>query len=184
MRALLLAWRAFGFCAHPLELALEHRLARGLLLSSTCEPLLLLLEPRRVVALPGNAVAAVELEDPAGDVVEEVAIVRDRDDGAGILLEECSSQRTDSASRWLVGSSSSSMSGFDSSRRHSATRRRSPPEIFVDVGVPRRQAQRVGGDLELALEVSQSPPGVDRVLQLGLLGGDLIEVGIGLGEGA
>ena len=32
--------------------------------------------------------AAVELEDPAGDVVEEVAIVRHRDDGARIALEE------------------------------------------------------------------------------------------------
>ena len=32
--------------------------------------------------------AAIELEDPAGDVVEEVAIVRDGDDGAGVVLEE------------------------------------------------------------------------------------------------
>ena len=31
--------------------------------------------------------AAVELEDPARDVVEEVAIVGDRDDGALVLLE-------------------------------------------------------------------------------------------------
>ncbi|MNC87804.1 hypothetical protein D3C83_35640 [compost metagenome] len=48
-----------------------------------------------------------------------------------------SSQATDSASRWLVGSSSSSMSGLDSSRRHSATRRFSPPEsvwIFASHG--------------------------------------------------
>ena len=32
--------------------------------------------------------AAIELENPAGDVVEEVAIVRDGDDRAGIVLEE------------------------------------------------------------------------------------------------
>ena len=32
--------------------------------------------------------AAVELEDPAGDVVEEVAVVRDGDDGAGVVREE------------------------------------------------------------------------------------------------
>ena len=32
--------------------------------------------------------AAIELENPAGDVVEEVAIVRDRDDGARVVLEE------------------------------------------------------------------------------------------------
>ncbi len=41
-------------------------------------------------------------------------------------LPHLSSQATLSASRWLVGSSSSRMSGADSSRRHSATRRRSP----------------------------------------------------------
>ena len=41
-----------------------------------------------------------------------------------------SSQPMDSASRWLVGSSSSSMSGADSSSRHSAMRRFSPPDSF------------------------------------------------------
>ncbi len=133
MRALLLAWRAFGILAHPFEFARERLLAaRSCCCSSTSRRASLLLEPGRVVALPRDAVAAVEFEDPAGDVVEEVAVVGDRDDGARVLLAgSCSSQRTDSASRWLVGSSSSSMSGFDSSNWHSATRRRSPPEILV-----------------------------------------------------
>ncbi len=36
----------------------------------------------------GQALAAVELEDPAGDVVEEVAIVGDGHDGALVVLEE------------------------------------------------------------------------------------------------
>ena len=44
---------------------------------------------------------------------------------------KCSSQATDSASRWLVGSSSRSRSGDCRSSRHSATRRRSPPESLV-----------------------------------------------------
>ena len=52
------------------------------------EPRLLLLEPARVVALERDAAAAVELEDPAGDVVEEVPVVRDRDDGALVVGEE------------------------------------------------------------------------------------------------
>ena len=30
---------------------------------------------------------AIQFEDPAGDVVEEVAVVRDRDDRPGVLLE-------------------------------------------------------------------------------------------------
>ncbi len=68
--------------ADPFELALERLLATRFGLLFLRETLLLLLEPRGVVALPRDAVAAIELENPAGDVVEEVAIVRDRDDGA------------------------------------------------------------------------------------------------------
>src|SRR4029079_2375448 len=59
--------------APPLELALEGAPPRRLLLLLLGEALLLLLQPRGVVALPGDAAAAVELEDPAGDVVGEVA---------------------------------------------------------------------------------------------------------------
>jgi hypothetical protein len=36
------------------------------------EPVLLLLEPGGIVAFPGDPLAAVELEDPSGDIVEEV----------------------------------------------------------------------------------------------------------------
>ena len=74
--------------ADPLELAGERAAARRLLLLLRGEPCLLLLEPRRVVALERDALAAVELEDPVGDVVEEVAVVRDGDDGARVLGEE------------------------------------------------------------------------------------------------
>ena len=74
--------------AHPLELAGEGPLAgvRGALLAGEAGQLLL--EPARVVALERDAAAVVELEDPLGDVVEEVAVVGDRDDGARVLLEE------------------------------------------------------------------------------------------------
>src|SRR6266481_7292087 len=72
----------------PFQLALERPLAGAVLLLLLRQPLLLLLEPRGVVALPGDAGAAVELEDPARHVVEEVAIVGDGDDGARVLLEK------------------------------------------------------------------------------------------------
>src|SRR5204863_8371773 len=58
--------------SHPLELALDGPLPGAVLLLLLGEPLLLLLEPRRVVALVRDAAAAVELEDPPGHVVEEV----------------------------------------------------------------------------------------------------------------
>src|SRR6476646_9033824 len=67
--------------SHPIELALQRALPRRLGFFSGREARFLLLKPRGVVALVRNAVAAIELEDPAGDVVEEVAVVSDGDDG-------------------------------------------------------------------------------------------------------
>ena len=75
--------------ADPVELALQRPLPLAL-------GLLFELQARSASARAsrcscprtGMPLAAIELEDPAGDVVEEVAIVRDRDDGAGIVLQE------------------------------------------------------------------------------------------------
>ena len=80
-----------GRLPDPLELAGHRLLAAvlGPLLDRL--PALLLLEPRGIVPLPGDAVAPVELEDPLGDVVEKVPVVGDGDDGplvAGQVLLE------------------------------------------------------------------------------------------------
>src|SRR3954452_23169749 len=53
--------------ADPLELALQRAAARRVRLLLAPQPLLLLFEPRRVVALERDALAAVELEDPLRD---------------------------------------------------------------------------------------------------------------------
>src|SRR5437762_2983492 len=60
---------------------------RGLLFLFLRQTLTLLLQPGRVVALPRDALAAVQLQDPAGHIIEEVAIVGHRDHRAGILLQ-------------------------------------------------------------------------------------------------
>ena len=52
----------------------------------TRQPFFFLVEPRRVVAFVGYAFAAVEFEYPSGDIVEEIAVVRDGNDGARITL--------------------------------------------------------------------------------------------------
>src|SRR6202041_2002078 len=66
----------------------------------------------------------------------------------------CSSHCTLSASRWLVGSSRSSRSGFDSSSLHNATRRRSPPDRWVTGSAGGgRAAQGVHRLLELRVEI-------------------------------
>ena len=51
------------------------------------QPLLLLRQPFGVIALVGNALAAVELENPGGHVVEEVAVMGDDQDGARIVAQ-------------------------------------------------------------------------------------------------
>ena len=89
--------------AHPLELAGERAAPGRLLLLLDGEPRLLLLEPGGVVALERQPLAAVELEDPAGDVVEEVAIVGDGDDGA--LVRPRGSARATRPTRHRDGSS-------------------------------------------------------------------------------
>src|SRR6185437_2500109 len=71
----------------PLELVLQRLAQRLALALLDSESLLLLLEPGGVVAVPGNTVPAVELQNPFGDVVEEIPIVRDGDHGARVLLE-------------------------------------------------------------------------------------------------
>ena len=73
--------------AHPLQLAFERLAALRLLLLLHGHALGLLVEPSRVVALPGNALAAVQLENPARHVVQEVAVVRHGDHRALVLLE-------------------------------------------------------------------------------------------------
>src|ERR1700722_7944194 len=66
----------------PLKLAFERALARLLALAFLRKPFLFLLEPAGVIALIGNALAAIELEDPARDVIEEIAVMGDGDDRA------------------------------------------------------------------------------------------------------
>ena len=66
----------------------QRALASALRLLFLLQPLALLLEPRRVIALVRHPLAAIELEDPLRHVVQEVPIVGDGDDGAGELGEE------------------------------------------------------------------------------------------------
>jgi hypothetical protein len=72
---------------------------------------------------------------------------------------------------------------FSSSRRHSATRRRSPPERLLDLGVPVRQAQGVGRALQLDVHVVTTV-GCDDGFQLALFAGQLVKIGIRVGVGA
>ena len=154
--------------AHPLELARQRPLPRRFRLLLGLEPLALLLEPRRVVPLPGDAGAAVELEDPAGDVVEEVAIVRDGHDRprelVQVVLEPGDALGVEMVGRLVEQQHVRAL------EQHAAERHAAPLAAgeLVDVRVGRRQPERVHGDLQRAVEVP-AVGRLDRVLQLALL---------------
>jgi len=127
-------------------------------------------------------VAAVELEDPAGDVVEKVAIMGHGDHRTLVVMQKA----LEPGHRLGV-----QMVGRLVEQQHVGLGEQQPAQRhatflaageFGDVGVPGRQAQRVGGNFEGAVQL----PGagrVDLVLQLGLLGEQGVEIGIRLGKG-
>ncbi len=137
-------------------------------------------EPARVVALERNAAPSIEFEDPAGHVVEEVPVVGDRHDGARVVLQKTLEPR-DRLGVEMVGRLIEQQK-IGGGQQDPA--QRDPPTLTAgqcrDIGVAGRAAQRVHGDLYVALEIP-CVGGVDPVLELGLECTDLVEVGIGIG---
>ena len=84
-----LALRLTGFRRHadPFQLMLQRLAALRFGFFFFLQPQLLLFQPGRVIPLEWNAMTAIEFENPAGHVVEEVAVVRDGDDRAFVLLQ-------------------------------------------------------------------------------------------------
>ena len=177
-----LACRARGAQAHPFELAGEGALAGvgGALLPG--EPSQLLFQPARVVALERDAAAAVELEDPLRDVVEEIAVVGDRHDRPRVLLEEAF-EPVDRFGVEVVGRLVEQQQvGVAEEESGECDAALLPAGQLRDVGVVGRAAQGVHRDVDVALEV----PGIGRgdlVLEGRLLGTDLLVVGVGVGPG-
>ena len=84
---LLLGLAGLGRHAHPFEFPFEGLAAFALGLLLLGQTLGLLVQPGGIVALPGNALAAVQFQDPAGYVIQEVAVVGNGDDGTLVLLQ-------------------------------------------------------------------------------------------------
>ena len=82
---LALGLAALRVLAHPVEFVAQSALELLVLLALDAEPFGLLLQVGRVVALVGVGPPAVELEDPLGDVVQEVPVVGDGEDRARVL---------------------------------------------------------------------------------------------------
>ena len=176
---LLLGLAGLGALADPFELAGEGLLA-GLVLAGLLEEALgLLLEPGRVVALPRDAAAAVELEDPRGDVVEEVAVVGDDEDRA-LVGDQVLLQPGDGLGVEVVGRlvEEEDVGGLEQELAEGDAALLAAGE-GVDGGVVGGAAQGLHGDVDLAVEVPEVL-GVDLVLE----GGHLLHqlVGVVLGD--
>jgi hypothetical protein len=179
-RALLLAWRALGllrthssscFIAFMWRVSCFFRLQAASFCSSQA----------RVVALPRDAVAAVEFEDPLGGVVEEVAVVGDGDHGAGEAQQELF-QPFDRFGVEVVGRLVQQQHvGLGQQQLAQRDAALLAAGELADLGVPGRQAQRVGGDFQLGLGVGAG--GGDDGFQPRLFLGQLVEVGAFLGVG-
>ena len=159
----------------PVELARQRALARLVLLALDLEPLVLLLEPGGIAAVIGDARAAIELERPFGDVVEEIAVVGDHDHGAGIvaqmMLEPGHAFRVEMVGR-LVEQQDVGLGEQQLAQRHAALLAAGQR---LDRGIARRAAERVHGLLHLRVEVPQ-PLGVDLVLERRHLVGGLVGI--------
>ena len=143
-----------GVLARPFQLFLQGLGARVFVLLLLLQARLLLLQPVAVVALVGNAGAAVEFQNPLGRVVQEVAVVGDGHHGAGEALQEL----LQPVHRFgvqvvgrLVEQQHVGLGQQQAAQRHAALLTAGE---HADLGVPRRQAQRVGGDFELVLGVA------------------------------
>ena len=125
--------------------------------------------------------AAVQLQDPFGGIVEEVAVMGDGDHGARIALQKLL-QPVDrfgvQVVGWLVEQQHVGFGQQQRAKRHAAffTARQN-----ADLRVPRWQAQCVGGNFQLVLGISAR--GCNDRLQARLLCGQCIEVGIGFAIG-
>ena len=177
-----------GRLANPLQLAGQGACARLVLARLVLEALGLLLQPGRIVALPGHPPAAVQFQDPAGDVVKKIAVVGDDQHRAGVF-DQVLLQPGDGLGVEMVGGL---VEQQHLGRLEQQPAERHPARLAAREGrhvrAVGRAAQRLHGDVDLGVEVPQTL-GVDLVLEgghllhqrlgivLGDLHGDLVEAG-------
>ena len=123
----------------------------------------------------------VELEDPAGDVVEEVAVVGDDEDGAGVIAQ-MAFEPVDALGIKMVGRlvEQQQVGRIEQQPAERDAALLAAGELG-DVGVVGRAAQRVHGKIDLGVEVPEVLR-LDLVLEfrhlpgglVGIVGGELV----------
>ena len=195
-RALDLVWRALALERTHSSSSARRFCILASLRPSTARRCGLLLQVGGVVALVRVGAAAVELEDPLGHVVQEVPVVGDRDDRAGVLRQVLLQPQHALGVEVVGGLVEQQQVGL----LQQQLAQRDPAALTTgelgDVGVRRRAAQRVHRLLELGVDVPRVGV-VELLLELahlvhqlvGVVGrhqlGDLVEpgqLGLGLGD--
>ncbi len=164
-----------GALAHPFALTRQRPLAGRFLASLLGHALGLLFQVGRVVALVGDAPATVELEDPAGHVVQEVSVVGDHQHRTGIfakMLFQPSDRFCVEVVRRFVEEQQVGLRQQQLAERHPALLATGK---IVDGGISRRAAQCIHRHLDLAVQVPEVLR-VDDVLQLRALLGRFVRI--------
>ena len=172
---LLLGLPRLGPLPHPFEFALQRLLLGFILARLLQEALGLLVEPGRVIALIGDAPAPIQLENPACDVIEEIAVVGNDQDralvGNEMLLQPGDGFRVKVVGRFVqeqhVGRFEQELA-----ERHAAA---FAPRERRHGRVIGRAAQGLHRDVDLAVEIPEVLA-VDLVLQLRHLVGGLVAI--------
>src|SRR6266481_2404644 len=159
----------------PFLLARQGALMRRLFAALLLETLLLLRQPGGVIAFIGNAPAAVELENPPGDVVEEIAVVGDDQDRTGILPQMAFQPGYRFGVEMVGRLVQQQKIGLVEQQPAQCDAATLAAGKLCDIGIVWRAAQRVHRLIDLAVEIPQAS-GLDLVLQFGHLLGGLVGI--------
>ena len=164
-----------GTRTDPLEFFFQRFLLGFVFARFLLHPLGLLVQPSRIVALVRDATAAVQFQNPRGDIIKEIAVVGDDQDGAligdQVLLQPSDGFRVQVVGRFVQ---QQHIGGFKQqlAQRHAATL--AARKVF-NHGVIGRAAQRVHRDANAGFQLPQIAR-VDLVLQICHLVGGLVRV--------
>ena len=165
--------------AHPFELGAHLLRALLGLLALRGEARGLRLEVGRVVALVGVERSAVDFADPFRDVVQEVAVVRDGEDGALVVLQELLEPQHRFGVQMVGGFVEQQQVGRFEQQLAERDAAAFPAREDVDGRFGVGALKRIHGLRDLAVQIP-AVHRVDFILEPAHLGHERVEVGIGL----
>jgi len=142
--------------------------------------LIFLLQPGGVVTFPRNTFTAVQLQDPTGNVIEEVTVVGDRHNGTFEVVQEAFQPGYGfriQVVRWFVEQQHVWFFQQQTAQRDAAA---FTTGQFFNFCIPVWQTQGIGRALQLHVQVV-TVMCLDNLFKFALLGGELVEVGIRFG---